>query len=177
MGNGNANGSKHELLWDNRWGSVSGSRSSEQVDGNPFHVSNENMYLKNPASCPSKPRGSPRILQRRGYLCSSSEHILLLLAWPGDPEEAFSRICFPGDPEVHKQTRTEWEVRATCPFPNGCSCLLGEGNHREGLQELDLGLHYGQLKKNGTSGKEISAKQGKLLFFPPSTSRRTFNSV
>lgn len=76
---------------------------------------------------------------------------------------------------MDKQTGTEREVWENTPFPT--SHLLGMGNQREGLQELELELNYGQLRKNGTSGKEILAKQGKLLFYFPSTSKRTFNSI
>lgn len=84
-----------------------------------------------------------------------------------DLEKACSRACFLWGPEVYKQTLTGWEV-GIYPFPK--AFLIGwEG---EGLQHLELELNHGQLRKKGTSGKEISA----TLFFPPSTSR-TFNSV
>lgn len=138
-------------------------------------VQSHSMSLKKPASCPSKPRGPPGILQRRGYLCSSSEPILLLAL--GTPRKPFPESASLGSQKCMSKHRPSGRF-ATCPFPDRCSCLLGQGNHREGLRELGLELLYGQLKKNRTSGKEISAKQGKLLcFFSPSTSRRTFNSV
>lgn len=70
------------------------------------------------------------------------------------------------------QANTDRMGGGNIPLSQGLPHWLGKGNQREGLQHLELDLNYGQLRKKGTSGEEISA----TLVFPPSTSR-TFNSV
>lgn len=113
---------------------------------------------------PSKLSGSPTI-QGRSHSCWSLGARPLAPA-SVDPEKACSRACFLWGPD--KQTLTEWEV-GIYPFPKAFRI----GWEEEGLQHLELELNYGQLRKKGTSGKEISA----TLFPPPFSTSRTFNSV
>lgn len=107
------------------------------------------------------------------------EEALLLLSWAlplapdsVDPEKAFPGICFPIGPRGVWANADGVGGLGVDPFPN-CIPQLLEKRNEEGLE---FGLNYEKLRKNGISGKEISAKQEKLLFFS-SISRRAFNSV
>ena len=92
-----------------------------------------------------------------------------------EPGEVSSGICFLVGPRGVWVTADSMAGLRIQPFPSCFPSLLRKEDREEGLWELELGLNDGKLRKNGNSGKEISAKQEKLLF--PSTSKRTSNSV
>lgn len=94
-----------------------------------------------------------------------------------DTEKAFPGICFPLGPRGVWANADGVGGLGVDPFPNCIPQLLEKRNEEGGLQELEFGLKYEKLRQNGTSGKEISAKQGKLLLFFSSTSKRASNSV